>query len=492
MNEEMEALYRNNTWVLTNLPLGRKPVGCKWVYKIKYNSSGEIDRYKARLVAKGYLQKEGIDFDETFSPVAKLVTVRCVISLAICNNWSLFQLDINNAFLYGEIEEDVYMSLPPGYFSKGDKRVCKLKKSLYGLKQAPRKWNEKLISFLSEYGFCQSKSDYSKQNWFVVLLVYVDDIIVTGNSVDEIEKVKLFLKSKFRIKDLGKLKYFLGIEIINIPDGVCLSQRKYTLELLHEYGLLGCKPVVTPLELSTVVCKKGVDENDSLITNFTGYQQLIGKLIYLTNTRPDISFAIQTLSQFMHAPRESHLKYAIRVLKYLKTNPGRGISIKRSESLQLNAFVDADWGKCLDTRRSVTGFAIFLGESLVSWKSKKQATVSRSSTEAEYRALATVTCEILWIIKVLKDLKIRVNYPVDIACDNESAILLTLNPVFHERTKHIEIDVHLVRDKALEGVVKVKKIESKEQTGDIFTKCLNGVQHSYLCHKLKLVDPFQE
>ena len=202
MNLEMEALNRNDTWVIVELPAGRRAIGCKWVFKIKYKSDGTIERYKARLVAKGYNQKEGIDYEETFSPVIKIVTVRIIISLAVHNGWPLFQLDINNAFLYGELEEDVYMQLPEGYFDKDDKRVCKLKKSLYGLKQAPRKWNEKLVSVLKENGFCQSKSDFSlftktDKDVFLVLLVYVDDIVITGNNVCEIEKVKEFLKTKF-------------------------------------------------------------------------------------------------------------------------------------------------------------------------------------------------------------------------------------------------------------------------------------------------------
>ncbi|KAL4572059.1 hypothetical protein LXL04_018828 [Taraxacum kok-saghyz] len=223
-----------------------------WVYKIKYKSTGEVDRYKARLVAKGYNQKEGVDFDETFSPVAKLVTVRCIINIAINCKWNLYQLDVNNAFLYGTIDEEVYMTPPPGYFTEKDTKVCKLVKSLYGLKQAPRKWNEKLNSFFIEFGFIQSKNDYSlytfnKRNCFIILLVYVDDIILTGDSEVEIESVKSFLKSKFRIKDLGILKFFLGNEIVNCESGVCLCQRKYFLELLHEYGMIGCKPAVTLL-----------------------------------------------------------------------------------------------------------------------------------------------------------------------------------------------------------------------------------------------------
>ncbi|KAL4569586.1 hypothetical protein LXL04_025227 [Taraxacum kok-saghyz] len=423
MNDEMEALYRNQTWVLTDLPKGRKPIGCKWVYKIKYKSNGDVDRYKARLVAKGYNQNEGVDFAETFSHVAKLVTVRCLITLAINLNWNLHQLDINNAFIYGTIDEDVYMTLPP---------------------------------------------------------VYVDDIILTGNNESEINKVKDFLMSKFRIKDLGLLRFFLGIEIIKHGNGVCLCQRKYVLELLHEYGMLGCKPVNTPFDQSTVVSDTGIDENDVLLSDFTGYQKLIGKLIYLTITRPDISYAIQTLSQFMHAPRKSHVKLAMRVLRYLKLNPGKGISIIKSKSLKLIAYVDADWAKCLSTRRSVSGYCLFLGDSLISWRSKKLPTVSRSSTESEYRALAVVTnCEVIWVLKLLKDMRIPCKPPVNVFVDNNSAIDLSLNPVFHERTKHIEVDVHFVRDKVMDGVIEVSKIDTMEQLADIFTKSLGSKQHGW-------------
>ncbi|KAF5767570.1 putative RNA-directed DNA polymerase [Helianthus annuus] len=284
MNEEMEALNRNNTWTLVDLPEGRKPIGCKWVYKIKYKSIGEIERYKARLVAKGYSQKEGVDFDETFSPVVKMVTVRCLISLAVERNWPLFQLDINNAFLYGSLNEEVYMCLPEGFFSKHETKVCKLNKSLYGLKQAPRMWNEKLVSDLVEFDFIQSKCDHSlfiksKNSVFIALLVYVDDIVITGNNSEEINKVKQLLNTSFSIKDLGLLKYFLGIEVFRNEQGVCLSQRKFCMDLLAEFGLSGCKAVSTPIEQHYTVmnfCKK----DESVISNITNFQKLIGKLIY--------------------------------------------------------------------------------------------------------------------------------------------------------------------------------------------------------------------
>ncbi|KAI3825951.1 hypothetical protein L1987_07722 [Smallanthus sonchifolius] len=388
MNDEMDALLRNNTWTLTGLPAGRKPIGCKWIYKIKYKADGQIERYKARLVAKGYSQREGVDFEETFSPVVKMVTVRCVISLAVQNNWFLFQLDVNNAFLYGNLSEEVYMSLPEGYYDNSETKVCKLIKSLYGLKQAPRQWNEKLTTTLVEIGFKQSKNDYSlfvktENDSICVLLVYVDDIILTGNNASDLEKVKSCLMSKFMIKDLGELKYFLGIEVIKTDKGLVLSQRKYCMDLLNEFGMLASKPVGNPIEQNIVITdKQNSFKEDSELSDVTGYQKLIGKLIYLTLTRPDISYTVGCLSQFMHKPLNSHLKIAMRLLRYLKGSPGKGCMFSKSDHLKITAYADSDWGKCLATRRCISGFCVYLGNTLVSWKSKKQPTVSRSSAEA--------------------------------------------------------------------------------------------------------------
>ncbi|GJV49096.1 putative RNA-directed DNA polymerase [Tanacetum coccineum] len=495
MNKEMKALYDNDTWEITELPLGRKSIGGKWVFKIKYRSSGDIERYKARYVVKGYNQKEGIDFDETFSPVVKIVTVRCLINLAVQNSWPLFQLDVNNAFLYGDLSETVYMDLPEGYFSPNDKRVCRLKKSLYGLKQAPRQWNAKLTHTLIEHGFKQSKSDYSlftksEKGSFIVLLVYVDDIIVTGNNVNSIESFKKFLKTKFQIKDLGKLKYFLGIEVVDTNKGVCLSQRKYCLDLLSEFGLLACKPSAIPLEQNISITNEPTD-SDPLIDNITEYQKLIGKLIYLTHTRPDIAYSVHCLSQFMHKPLKSHLKIALKVLRYLKSAPGKGIHVIKNNVTSLDVYVDADWAKCVVTRKSVTGFCILLNGSLVSWKSKKQNTLSKSSAEAEYRAIASATSEIVWILKILQDLNWEHFIPAKVFCDSQAAIKIAANPVFHERTKHLEIDLHFVRDKIISGVIKTYKISSTNQVADVLTKGLDKIQHENLISKMGMFDVFQ-
>ncbi|KAJ0512023.1 putative RNA-directed DNA polymerase [Helianthus annuus] len=494
MNNEMEALYRNNTWVLVDLPKDRKPIGCKWVYKVKYKANGEIERYKAKLVAKGFNQREGIDFSETFSPVVKMVTIRIVLKLAVNNNWLLYQMDVNNAFLYGTLTKDVFMTLPQGYFSNDNAKVCKLVKSLYSLKQAPRQWNEKLTDVLVSMGFVQSVCDYSlfvlsKQDVFIILLVYVDDIVVTGNNKIEIEKVKACLKESFQIKDLGILRYFLGIEVLYSDACICLSQRKYCLELLNEFGYLACKPVTTPIEQSFIVTNK-CDKEQKNLENINGFQRLIGKLIYLSLTRPDISYDVQFLSQYMHCPSQVHLDIALRLLRYLKLSPGKGVNFKKSDNMNLSGFVDSDWAKCLKTRKPVTRFGIFLGDTLVSWKSKKQSVVSRSTAEAEYRAMCSATCEIMWILNVLTELKIVYNLPVKLFCDSKSAISISQNPVFHEHTKYFEIDLHFLREKIAAGIIEPEKVHSDVQIVDIFTKGLNASQHQTLCESLGMFDMF--
>ncbi|GKB06024.1 ribonuclease H-like domain-containing protein [Tanacetum coccineum] len=242
--DSSEDIFATHNEKIVDLPKDRKAIESKWIYKIKYRSSGEIDRYKARLVAQGFSQKEGIDYEETFSSVVKTVTIICLLKVAISKAWLVFQLDVNNAFLYDDLVETVYMKPPEGNFPSGNK-VCRLKKSLYGLNQ-------------------------SDKGIFLALLVYVDDIIITGNNISEIEKFKIYLKSKFMIKDLGKLKYFLGIEVIETNKGICLNQRKYVLNLLSEYGMLACKPAITPL-VSKLIISNEATENDPIIDNITDY-----------------------------------------------------------------------------------------------------------------------------------------------------------------------------------------------------------------------------
>jgi len=266
--------------------------------------------------------RKGIYF-ETFSPVVKLTTVRFLLAIAVSSGWFLHQLDVDNAFLHGDLHEEVYMRPPPGFQDSSSKMVCRLHKSLYGLRQASRQWNAKLTDALVAFGFIQSTTDHSlfthRQNQsFTALLVYVDDVVLTGNDLTLIIEVKQYLHHHFRIKDIGELKYFLGFEVARSHRGLVLNQRKYCLEILSEFGLTACKPVDTP---STPTVKLNPDTGD-LLDDPTSFRRLIGKLIYLTNTRPDISFVVQQVSQHMSQPRQPHLQAALRILKYLKNAPG--------------------------------------------------------------------------------------------------------------------------------------------------------------------------
>ncbi|KAI5325055.1 hypothetical protein L3X38_034129 [Prunus dulcis] len=489
MQSELAALEANHTWTLMALPAHKKAIGCKWVYKIKRHSNGTIERCKARLVAKGYTQMEGIDYHETFSPVAKLTTVRVLLSLAVAKGWCLQQLDVNNAFLHGDSHEEVYMQLPPGSHGKGGNMVCRLNKSLYGLKQASRCWFAKFSKALLDAGFSQSKADYSlfyrhKGKSSIFLLVYVDDIIITGTDTATISIIKNLLHQRFHLKDLGDLKYFLGIEVSRSPKGLYLSQRKYALDILKDSGLIGARPTFFPMEQNL----KLNNEDGELLHNPETYRRLVGRLIYLTITRPDIVHTVHILSQFMQSPRTTHKDAADRLLHYLKGTPGQGILLSSSNNFQLRAYCDSNWASCPMTRRSTTGYFVLLGESPISWKTKKQDTVSRSSAEAEYRAMAMATCELQWLRYLLYDLGLSHTTPSLLYCDNQAALYIAANPVYHERTKHIEIDCHVVREKIQNGSIRTAYIPSTEQLADVFTKSLGKDQFQRLKNKLGILD----
>jgi transposase InsO family protein len=489
MTAEIHALETNQTWSLTSLPHGKVPIGCKWVYKVKLRSDDTLERYKARLVAKSYNQQEGFDYFETFSPVAKFVTVRCLLAVAAMKGWVLYQLDVNNAFLHGTLDEEVYMSLPPGFHSKGEPYpsdiVCKLQKSLYGLKQASRQWFSKFSNTLLHHGFIQSKADYSlftkqKGSCFIALLVYVDDILIASNSVEDVAELKSYLDSQFKLKDLGPVRYFLGLEIARSSKGISISQRKYALEIMEDAGMLGCKPAKCPMDQNLKLSK----HEGPLIPDPSVYRRLIGRLMYLTMTRPDIVFSVHKLSQFMKSPQDPHLKAAQHILQYIKGAPSQGLLYASTSDLHIKAFSDSDWAGCPDTRRSTTGYCVFLRSSLVSWRSKKQNTVSRSSAEAEYRAMAATVCEVIWMKALLTDLQISQSQTALLFSNSQAALHIAANPIFHERTKHIELDCHLVRDKIQEGIIKNLHVPSKHQIADIMTKALGYPLFSGLLIKM--------
>ena len=475
MKVEMDALEKNGTWKLVELPNDKKLVGCKWVFTLKYKSDGTLARYKARLVAKGYTQTYGIDYHETFSPVAKMSTVRILLSLAANYGWNLQQFDVKNAFLHGNLEEEIYMEVPPGFNFEKDK-VCKLRKALYGLKQSPRAWFGRFTTVMKDMGYKQSQGDHtlftkhSALGGVTALIVYVDDIIVTGNHQAEMDSLKVCLLKEFEVKELGRLKYFLGLEVAHSRHGIFISQQKYVLDLLSETGKLGCKPVETPIEqnhrLSEFVEDATVDRES--------YQKLVGKLIYLSHTRPDIAYAVGVVSQFMHNPKENHLRAVYRILQYLKGTPGKGILFTKGQGITLEAYTDADYAGSVDDRRSTSGYCTFLGGNLVTWRSKKQNVVARSSAEAEFRAMALGICELLWLKIILQDLKIEWNGPMKLYCDNKSAINIAHNPVQHDRTKHVEVDRHFIKEKLDSGTICIPFVSTGNQLADVLTKGLSG------------------
>lgn len=485
MASEIEALQNNGTWTITTLPPRKKALGCKWIYKIKYHSDGTIERFKARLVILGNHQVEGLDYTETFAPVAKMVTVRTVLAVAAAKAWELHQMDVHNAFLHGDLQEDVYMKLPPGFMTEHKGMVCKLRKSLYGLRQAPRCWFAKLSTALKNYGFRQSCSDYSlftlrTTTVHLVVLVYVDDLIVSGNDSEAILRFKLYLHRCFHMKDLGRLKYFLGVEVARSPKGIYLCQRKYATDIILETGLLGAKPMSLPLEENhRLALAEG-----PLFSDPGCYRRLVGRLIYLCFTRPELSYCVHTLSQFMQQPREQHWHAALRVVRYLKGNPGQGILLRSDNDLKLYGWCDSDWAGCPLTRRSLTGWYISLGHSPISWKTKKQHTVSRSSAEAEYRSMANTICELTWLKAILSSLGVLHPQPIQLYCDSQAALHIAKNPVFHERTKHIEVDCHFVRDEVLKNTIQPSYVPSRTQLADIFTKALGTKQFLFLLSKL--------
>lgn len=303
------------------------------------------------------------------------------------------------------------MEPPPGFVDKFGVKVCRLKKSLYGLKQSPRAWFERFTTFIKSQGYTQGQADHtlfikSSGVKVAILIVYVDDIILTGDNLEEMSILKQKLATEFETKDLGQLRYFLGMELARSRKGIVVSQRKYVLDLLKETGMSGCRPADTPIDTNM---KLG-EVKDGTPVDTGRYQRLVGKLIYLSHTRPDIAFAVSMVSQFMHTPYEEHLAAVYRILRYLKSSPGKGLFFKKCEERGVEAYTDADWAGSITDRKSKSGYCTFLRGNLVTWRSKKQNVVARSSAEAEFRAMAQGICEIMWLKRVLEDINKPVIY----------------------------------------------------------------------------------
>src|SRR3954466_4462799 len=350
---------------------------------------------------------------------------------------------------------------------------CRLKRSLYGLKQSPRAWFDRFRLAMIRFGYHQSSSDHTlfirrKDSRTTLLIVYVDDIVLTGNDTGEMSRLKEQLAEEFEIKDLGVLRYFLGIEVARSPDGIFLSQQKYVLDLLKDTGMLGCRPATTPVDPNHGLQAGIGDQVDR-----EQYQHTVGRLIYLSHTWPDIAYAVSLVSQFMHDPRTTHLEAVERILRYLKSCPRKGILLGSHNHLRVEVYTDADWAGSRDDRKSTSGYCSFVGGNLVTWRSKKQNVVARSSAEAEYRALALGVSEAMWIRKLMTELQLLQDGPVMLYCDNKAAIDIANNPVQHDRTKHIEIDRQFIREKLDFRIICLPFVKSSNQLADVLTKGLS-------------------
>lgn len=424
MKEEMMAIEKNKTWELGDLPDGKSAIGLKWIFKTKFHADGSIQKYKARLVAKGYLQLEGIDFTET---------VRITLNLAAQFKWNVYQFDVKSAFLNGDLKEEVYVTQPEGFIVNGkEEKVYKLKKALYGLKQAPRAWYTKIDSFFRENGFVRSENEptfYLKRNGnhdFLLVCNYIDDIIYTGSSNSLLREFKSCMMRKFEMTELGKLHYFLGMEVKQGADGIFISQKKYASDLLKIFHMLNCKVATTPMNTN-----EKLQHEDGTNNAFGKYFR---SLIYLTHSRPDIVFSVGMVSRFMHSPTKHHLGAAKRILRYVAGTMDYGIWYSQVSIFKLFGFTDSDWAGSLDDRRSTSGNIFTLGSGAITWSSKKQATAALSYSGAKYVAAASSTCQALWLRRLLADFSQEQEGATDIFCDNKAAIAMTKNPVYHGRS----------------------------------------------------------
>ncbi|BBH06862.1 transposable element gene [Prunus dulcis] len=394
INDEFQSIIQNNTWMLTNLPAGNKAIGCKWVFRKKLKPDGSIDKYKARLVAKGFTQKKGIDYFDTYSPVSRITTIRTLIALASVHNLVIHQMDVKTAFLNGDLDEEIYMEQPEGFIVKGQEhKVCKLVKSLYGLKQAPKQWHEKFDKVILDYDFKFNGHDkcvYYKENngEHVILCLYVDDILIFGTNLEIVNDVKSYLSRNFDMKDMGEAHVILGMKIEKTTQGISLSQSSTIEKMLKKFNYFECKPTPTPYD-PNVHLKKNQGEPFSQLK----YSQMIGSLLYIANkTRPDIAYAVGRLSRYTHNPSKEHWNALERVFKYLRGTIDYSLCYKGFPNV-VEGYSDANWITDNEEVKSTSGYIFLLGGAAISWGSKKQTIISRSTMESELIALDTTCTE---------------------------------------------------------------------------------------------------
>lgn len=479
MQNEIDSIEGNGTWFLTELPKGHKVIDLKWIYKLKKDADGKIVKHKARLVAKGYTQERGVDFDEIFAPVTRLETIRLLLALSAKNRWEVHHLDVKTAFLNGEISEEVYVVQPEGYVKKGHEQlVYKLVKALYGLRQAPRAWYAKLSSCLENLGFKRCPYEHGvytkRENGETLIIgIYVDDLLVTGTNVKVIEEYKKQMSGIFEMTDMGKLTYYLGIEVEQGDGYIELKQTGYAKKILEKAGMAECNPTKFPMDPKEHLTKN--EEGKTVDT--TQYRSMVEGLRYLVHTRPDIAYAVGIVSRYMERPTVLHQNAVKRILRYILGTLEFGIvySSKGGNNI-LTGYSDSDLAGHIDDRKSTGGMVFYLNESLITWVSQKQKCVALSSCEAEFMAATAAACQSIWLRNVLSQVMDECMGPVILYIDNKSAIDLAKNPVFHGRSKHIDIRYHFIRECVERGEIVIKHISSENQRADIMTKALSVIK----------------
>ncbi|GKC07068.1 putative RNA-directed DNA polymerase [Tanacetum coccineum] len=460
MQEELLQFKLQNVWVLCDLPDGKRVIGTKWVFRNKRDERGTIIKNKARLVAQGYRQEEGVDYDEVFAPVARIEAIRLFLAFASFMGFSVYQMDVKSAFLYGNITEEVYVNQPPGFVDPHHpNKVYKVIKALYGLHQAPRAWYERLSTFLLKHGYRRGAIDktlFIKRDRKDIMLVqvYVDDIIFGSTKTSMVKEFEELMQKEFTMSSLGELTFFLGLQVKQSTAGIFISQDKYVKDILNKFDFRTIKPATTPIEAHKALGKD--EEGEDVDVHL--YRSMIGCLMYLTASRPDIMFAVCLCARFQVTPKVSHMNAVKRIFRYLKHQPKLGLWYPKDSPFHLEAFSDSDYAGDNHDRRSTSGGCQYLGRRLVSWQCKKQTIVAISSTEAEYVAAASCCGQVLWMQNQLFDYGFNF-MNTDIHIDNESTICIVKNPVFHSKTKHIQIRHHFIRDCYDQRLINVVKVQ---------------------------------
>ncbi|KAI3681374.1 hypothetical protein L6452_36168 [Arctium lappa] len=489
MQEELNQFDALQVWRLVPKPKGKTIIGTKWIFKIKKDEAGTVIRNKVRLVAKGYRQKEGLDYDETYAPVTRLEAIRMFLAYAAHKNFTVFQMDVKTAFLNGILKEEVYVSQPEGFVNQEKpNHVYILDKALYGLKQAPRAWYDVLSTFLVKSGFSKGTVDTTlfikKEKADIVLIqIYVDDIIFGSTNTKYCKNFANLMVSRFQMNLMGEMNFFLGLQVKQFSTGIFINQSKYIREILRKFQMENTKPIGTPMAPGT---KIGTDPSGKAVDIRT-YRGMIGSLMYLTSSRPDIMFSTCLCARYQANPKEIHLTAVKRIFRYLKGTADLGLWYPKDTTFELTAYTDADHAGYMLDRKSTSGHVQFLGDKLVSWGSKKQLCVSTSTAEAEYVAAASCCSQVLWMQTQLRDYGFHFN-KIPIYCDSKSAIAITTNPVQHTKTKHIDVRYHFIKDHVEKGNIELFFVKTEYQLADLFTKPLDEKRFNFLISKLGMLN----